>query len=382
MRVLHVLQSLNQNDGGPLRAVLDLSSRALAEGLDSEIIGFGPLAVPDNPLPPHLVHAIPTAFPYSYRYAPQLRAWLHQNLSRFDGVILHGMWLYPNWAISKACHRAGIPYICFPHGMLEPWAVFRQGIRKAIKKTVYWYVREREIVAGARAVFFTTRRELELATQTFRITAESLIVIPYGVAHTPPHSEEPANPQLKIGEGQKLALFLGRLHPGKNPHFLIEAWAAANPSSDWILVFAGPCVSAYKARLDQLVSRLGISERVRFVGSVYGADKTYLLNRASWFLLPSEHENFGISVLEAINALCPVAVSDQVFLSDEFPKCAEVLPLALDSWIDFIRNRMPSEELRKMQIENVNKTICAKFSIERVTREWAKAIEYAFTQSA
>ena len=113
------------------------------------------------------------------------------------------------------------------------------------------------------------------------------------------------------------------------------------------MLVAGPAEPAYQRKLERMARRYRVEDQVRFVGSVAGPDKSYLLGRASWFLLPSKQENFGISVLEAINAGCPVAISDQVYLSDDFPDQSEVLPVRLDAWVEFLRYRMPDEQHRQ-----------------------------------
>ena len=383
MRILHVLPSLDQRYGGPLRAVLDLSARSIALNLDSEVLGFGPVSIPDNPFPPEKIHKLPIGFPPSYAAAPGLPNWIAANLSRFDGVILHGMWLYPNWAFRKACRRAKIPYVCFPHGMLEPWAFYGQGLYKAVKKTVYWLLRERSIFKHASAVFFTTERERKLARETFTLPATSFIVVPYGVDCVGGgRSAEPANPDLKISATRKVALFLGRVHPKKNVDLLIEAWAGAKPDPSWLLIVAGHGEAAYRRKLEQIVTRYRLQDQVRFVGAVAGADKAYLFGRASWFLLPSSQENFGISVLEAINARCPVVVSDQVYLSDDFHAHSEVLPVRLDAWIEFLRDRMPDEQHRQRLVQMDRDYLVPKFSIDTVTRNWTTTIVKVFAEAA
>ena len=91
MRVLHVLPSLHQNHGGPLRLVLDLSSAAVERGLESEVVGIGALDVTDNPLEPELIHSLEaTGSNQAYSYSKQLTPWLAENLARFSGVVIHG----------------------------------------------------------------------------------------------------------------------------------------------------------------------------------------------------------------------------------------------------------------------------------------------------
>ncbi len=121
---------------------------------------------------------------------------------------------------------------------------------------------------------------------------------------------------------------------------------------------------------------------MRFVGSVAGLDKAYLFGRASWFLLPSQQENFGISVLEAINAGCAVAISDQVYLADSFHKKSEILPLRLDAWIEFLRNRMPDEQYRHRLVQMDREYLVPQFSMDAVTNNWAATIIDVFGDAA
>lgn len=40
------------------------------------------------------------------------------ELPRFDGVVIHGMWMHAGLVAMQACMRSGVPYAYFPHGML------------------------------------------------------------------------------------------------------------------------------------------------------------------------------------------------------------------------------------------------------------------------
>src|SRR3954451_1333848 len=181
LRILHVIGSLDLKQGGPVRAVIELSRTTAKELIHSEILTFGPIDRSGIPLESSQVHVLPTRFLHQYGYSPGLGEWLNENLRTYDGVVLHGLWQYHNVAVAKACRHASIPYVCFPHGMLEPWSVLRQGVRKLIKKWIYWHLEEGAVFAGAQRILLTTRRELYLTQQMFNLHTAMCVVIPYGI---------------------------------------------------------------------------------------------------------------------------------------------------------------------------------------------------------
>lgn len=376
MKVLQVVGALNQASGGPLRAVLDLSARVERLGVESDVLGFGDVQIPDNPLPPSRIHALEMSFPRSYCYSPRLREWSRKRLHEYDVVVLHSMWLYPMWAVSRECRTMGKPYVYFPHGMLDLWPIRGQGLLKRVKKTIYWYLREKEIAENAASVWFTTAREMDNARQTFPIERVTRIVIPYGI-DTELHDQGLPRAELVQPPDRKIALFLGRLHPVKNVDLLIDCWKAAKLPDDWHLVLAGPCDPEYRRHLYVRIEESGLGKNVHFTGKVFGADKSYLLRRANWFLLPSHHENFGIAVLEAIAAKCAVAISDQVYLSDYFPDGCEVLPLQHPAWIDFMKNRMTNDSHRKSVMTKCRNELIQRFEIDVVSNSWVVSLRAA-----
>jgi len=114
----------------------------------------------------------------------------------------------------------------------------------------------------------------------------------------PPATASAIGP-LKVG-------VLSRLIPLKNIEAAIEATAElANRGVEVRLDVAGSGPS--ESSLHDLAARLGVTERVRFIG--WRADVQELL--ASWNLLlvPSLEEGFGYSALEAMAAARPVIAS-------------------------------------------------------------------------
>jgi glycosyltransferase involved in cell wall biosynthesis len=378
VRILNVLHSLKQTDGGPIRAVLDLSAKTGDYGIESHVLGFGEVDIPDNPLHPGYLHALSVIRPGQYQFAPGLRTWLKKNLKSYDGVVLHGMWLYPNQAVAAACRGMGLPYACFPHGMLEPWSFYRQGSLKALKKLCYWIAFEKRVFANASHVLFTSKRELREANHVAQYIRRQSIVVPHGVSVAPTSCVEPTRPELRQAENRKIILFLGRIHPHKNLDMLLRCWAAARLSDEWHFIIAGYGRPQYLDHLLKLRKALRVESSTTFVGPVSGDDKIYLFKRAKWSLLASQHENFGIAALESIGHGCPVAVSDEVYVADSFHSDSVILPLDENSWIAFMRGTMLDEARRSKIIDRDASLIIPLFNIDRVTHDWSKTVREMF----
>jgi len=110
-----------------------------------------------------------------------------------------------------------------------------------------------------------------------------------------------------------------------------------------MLVIAGPDADGYRHKLERMVARRGLTDRVIFTGMLYGRERLEALADADLFVLPSYQENFGIAVVEALAAGCPVLVSDHVNIHSQITQAgvggmtpARIGPLAeaLNKWMN------------------------------------------------
>ncbi|WP_433787496.1 FkbM family methyltransferase [Actinomycetospora sp. CA-101289] len=122
-------------------------------------------------------------------------------------------------------------------------------------------------------------------------------------------------PPARVGRD---VVFLGRLElQGKGLDLLLTAWAAVCGEVEGDLVIAGG--GPEEPRVRRFAERLGVGERIRFVGWCSGADKVALLADARLVVVPSRHETFGLVALEALAAATPV-------LAFDIPCLREVIP--------------------------------------------------------
>lgn len=100
-----------------------------------------------------------------------------------------------------------------------------------------------------------------------------------------------------------LVVTAGRLHRNKGFDTFLEALAAVPGAYAWI-AGSGPD----EAALRELAARLGIEDRVRFLG--WRRDVAALYASADVFVCPSRHEPFGRVVLEAWAHGAPLVTTD------------------------------------------------------------------------
>jgi glycosyltransferase involved in cell wall biosynthesis len=67
----------------------------------------------------------------------------------------------------------------------------------------------------------------------------------------------------------------------------------------------------------EMAAACGVVGRVIFTGMMSGRERLAPLVDADLFGLPSDHENFGVAVVEALAAGAPVLISDQVNICRE-----------------------------------------------------------------
>lgn len=101
-----------------------------------------------------------------------------------------------------------------------------------------------------------------------------------------------------------VVLVVQRLQPEKATEVALRAFAVGAPAG-WSLEVVGE--GPERAELEQLVSRLGVASRVRFLG--FRDDVPELMLQSSMLVSPCKIEGLGLSVLEAMAHGLPVVAS-------------------------------------------------------------------------
>ena len=309
VNLLHVIDSVAPESGGPAEVVRTFAREHARRGGNSEILVLSETNA-DSDLIVH--HCVPET--RSQRFSHPAVSWLREHASRFDAICAHGLWQAPSAVTWLALRRRDPKYFVFAHGMLDRWFRGAYPLKHAGKQ-LYWLGLERNVVQDARGVIFTTKAECYASQGTFWPSGFRALVCPIGVA-LPDHDRAKSldrfhetYPELRL---KPYLLFLGRLHPKKGLDLLLRAWRSCRPPMT--LVVAGPEEDrAYAVKLHRLATNL----EVRFTGLLSGDLKWGAIYGADALVLPSYQENFGVAAVEALASGVPVLLSTSVNIADQ-----------------------------------------------------------------
>ena len=299
LRAVHIVAGLDPRHGGPAYSVPRLCEALHTRGTDVRILTVREMNTPlESPI---------TAYPQDFADIPFLRSLrMSSGLAKAariavrasDLVHVHGLWLMPNVYAGQVAAATGRPLVVTPRGMLAPEAL----AFSARKKRLFWRFLQKPAYARAAVWHATCEAEAE-EIRAFGIRAP-IAIIPNGI-------DIPQSPVRSVTRQTALRtiLFLGRLHPMKGLPDLVAAWSRlAQERSDWILRIVGPDEGGHRMELEKMVQQGGVP-RVVFDSSVHSAEKARVFQEADVFVLPTQNENFGLAVAEALAAGIPAIVS-------------------------------------------------------------------------
>jgi glycosyltransferase involved in cell wall biosynthesis len=256
----------------------------------------------------------PTRFPRRLARSPALARALRAEVPNCDVVHIHNLWQHPQYAAFRAAREARVPYIVSPHGSLDPYLRRRGRLRKAVTSAL-WH---RAMLEGAALIHVTTSAEMRLIADIAPAVPRAIVPCAINTADfgSLPGPEEFRQRHL-AGYSGPLVVFLGRVTEKKGVDVLLRSFAHVLERQPARLAVVGPDDGGQRPGLERLAERLGIGSRVDFVGGLYGRDRLAALSAADAWALSSHTENFGIAVMEALAAGCPVVISREVNLAEE-----------------------------------------------------------------
>lgn len=196
----------------------------------------------------------------------------------------------------------------------------------------YWNTRTAQFVKCTTRLATVSEFSKRDIIQTYALPASQIDVIGNGVAphFAPLPSAEKERIRLKWNKGRKYVLFVGSLHPRKNVHRMVEAFASiASEFPEVDLLIAGRMFWTY-SDLDLAIAKVPAT-RIQMLGHVSRTDLPLLVGASESLLFASIYEGFGIPLLEAEACKVPV-IASQSSVSEEITdgSCFLVNPLSTE----------------------------------------------------
>jgi glycosyltransferase involved in cell wall biosynthesis len=204
-----------------------------------------------------------------------------ENADLIHGHLTRGAW-YAGWA----ARAAGVPSVATAHS----------------DNAGKHFGRATRIVAVSRAVAdFLARQGYDAAR--IRMVHHGITDI---AAHLPASARETTRLSLGLSAGEPCLLMAARIVPAKGHDTALQALARLTHRR-WTLLIAGDHQADLGPQMQALATRLGIADRVRFLGQ--REDVPALLAAADLLLAPSRREALSLTLLEASACALPIVAS-------------------------------------------------------------------------
>ena len=298
-KMLHTISGFGAHSGGTSTCTYDLISSMHQQGADVDLLTLKSKDPSDKLMGKGeaWIHALPNDAFSPFGYSANMKRWIEEMHEEYDLLHVNGLWMYANHITCALARKYGKPYVITPHGMLYPDALHRSYWKKWPMQKLFFDKDIRE----ASCLHVTCKQEME-HVRGFGYHRPVAIIPNPMVLPTPPSAKR--SPEARRAFG-----FLGRLHPIKKVENLFYGDELLKERQQecelWIM---GGGMPEYEASLKAEVKRLGL-DNVKFLGFVNGLEKYEKLAQLSALFVPSDFENFGMIVTEALSVGTPVMAS-------------------------------------------------------------------------
>lgn len=159
-----------------------------------------------------------------------------------------------------------------------------------------WLVRR---IASQAAICTAISSDTKRRAERLHGVTNKIVVIPIGIV--PAKIITSSRLALGLPTDQPLAVSIGRLIPRKGYDTLLNAWQHV-PHAYLVIIGDGPLLD----HLQQKIQTLGLVKRIHLLGHVSEERKRMILRASDLYVSAAQHEGFGITFLEAMEAGIPI----------------------------------------------------------------------------
>lgn len=323
MKILHLFDFFSPLGGGMVDFIFKLTKAQSQRG--HEVVIYAS----DYKLDPEYIALLPGVKVMTFKCISSLAGFfimpgiigaLRDNLKNFDLVHVHTARSFQDIAVHHYAKKYNIPYVLDTHGTLPRSVQGKRGFKWLLKWLFDIAIGNKILKDADKAVAETQVGVNEYLE--FGVKQEKIILIQppldtEAFARLPEHGLFRAKYSLN---GKNIIMFLGRIHWIKGIDFLVESFAElAKTRNDLLLVIVGND-DGFKTTLEELISRLGITDKVLFTGFLGGGNKLEALVDADMVIQTSRYEQGAWAPLEAVLCGTPIIVSSNSGAGEDVKK--------------------------------------------------------------
>jgi len=253
-----------------------------------------------------------------------------------------------------------VPVVYTPHAFVT--------MNPALKKpAAFAFLTAERLMARKTDAIVAVSRDEKVEMERHGISGANIHVIHNGIVTPAFGKKEYVRKQFGIKSDSTVIGFVGRFFPQKAPLMLVEAFSiVARSQTNVTLLMAGDGPLLREAKC--LAEKLGILEKVRFVGSVSAES---VLPAMDVFALPSLYEAMPYVLIEAVHAKLPIVTTDvgsaSILIQDGKSgfivrsRSAEDFAASLD--------RLVADEKTRLRFRDATERQIAEFSEENMMSE-------------
>jgi len=293
-----------------------------------------------------------------------------------DVIHINFAWFAPLAIFKKWAFKT--PFIYTLHGIPQPW------LEPSLLYKIAYTTEHCLLPFGASrasAVVAVSNYVKEMLKKRYGVDSE---VIYHGIDADKFRPKNKTESKRKLGykETHFIILFVGKLHPYKDPLTLIKAISiAVERNANLHLVMIGD--GELYTELEKEISKLNLSNHVRLFRRVDNQTLEMLYDVADVFVLPSVDEAFGMVLLEAMASGLPVIASNS-------GACPEVITNAgilfnrgdctdlAEKIITLSSDKGLSRKLAKAGLKRVKDEFCWKDKIHQYWELYRITIQHRF----
>ncbi|OGB85682.1 hypothetical protein A2994_02915 [candidate division Kazan bacterium RIFCSPLOWO2_01_FULL_48_13] len=243
-------------------------------------------------------------------------------------LLLHAVWKPLDWPkADKICNGLDLMWLPFPrllpvskscrlvitfHDLIPE--IFPQFYTWQ-SRLWHWQMSYPYLARRADKIIAVSQNTKDDLIRIYGVDAKKIQVVYEGVEESyfqTPSVNSRQNVRRKFKIGQDFIYYVGSLEPRKNLPMVIRGFAylKTQPQFDKIKLVISGGKSWLADSIYEEVSNLKLKKSVVFTGPVTEMEKIALLYQARAFAFPSLYEGFGLPVIEAFAAGCPVITSN------------------------------------------------------------------------